>query len=191
MIAYLLRRLLYAVPLLIGVNLLTFLLFFVVNSPDDMARMQLGQKHVTEEAVAKWKHERGYDLPLFWNDGQAGLEKLEKTIFFEKSVRLMRFDFGSSDNGRDIGADIGERFWPSLAISLPALLAGLLTNITLALGVVFLRQSALEFTAMIGCVALMSVSPLFYIIGGQFCSPACCNWCPFPAGTAGRTASAS
>ncbi|HLF95930.1 MAG TPA: ABC transporter permease [Methylococcaceae bacterium] len=168
MIAYLLRRLLYAVPLLIGVNLLTFVLFFVVNSPEDMARMHLGQKHVTTEAIAKWKHERGYDLPLFWNEGQAGLEKLEKTIFFEKSVRLMRFDFGSSDSGRDIGADIGERLWPSLAISLPALLAGLLTNVTLALGVVFLRQTALEFTAMIGCVALMSVSPLFYIIGGQF-----------------------
>ena len=168
MIVYLLRRLLYAVPLLIGVNLLTFVLFFVVNSPEDMARMHLGQKHVTTEAIAKWKHERGYDLPLFWNEGQAGLEKLEKTIFFEKSVRLMRFDFGSSDSGRDIGADIGERLWPSLAISLPALLAGLLTNVTLALGVVFLRQTALEFTAMIGCVALMSVSPLFYIIGGQF-----------------------
>ena len=51
MIAYLVRRILYAIPILIGVNLLTFLLFFVVNSPDDMARMQLGQKRVSEEAV--------------------------------------------------------------------------------------------------------------------------------------------
>jgi peptide/nickel transport system permease protein len=168
MLDYLLRRLLYAVPLLIGVNVLTFVLFFVVNSPDDMARMHLGQKHVTAEAIAKWKHERGYDLPLLWNAGQPGLEKLEKTIFFEKSVGLMRFDFGSSDTGRDIGADIRERMWPSLAISLPSLLAGLLTNITLALGVVFFRQTSLEFLAMIGCVALMSISPLFYIIGGQF-----------------------
>lgn len=168
MIAYLIRRLLYAVPLLIGVNLLTFLLFFVVNSPDDMARMHLGQKHVTVEAVAKWKHERGYDLPLVWNGAGEGLEKLEKTIFFDKSVRLMRFDFGRSDAGRDIGADIAERMWPSLAISIPALLAGLLTNVTLALGVVFFRYTRPEFWAMIGCVALMSVSTLFYIIGGQF-----------------------
>ena len=38
MAAYLLRRLLYAIPILIGVNLLTFALFFVVNTPDDMAR---------------------------------------------------------------------------------------------------------------------------------------------------------
>ncbi|HUL13999.1 MAG TPA: ABC transporter permease, partial [Methylococcaceae bacterium] len=45
MIHYLIRRILYAIPLLIGVNILTFVLFFVVNSPDDMARMNLGQKH--------------------------------------------------------------------------------------------------------------------------------------------------
>ncbi|MDD5215702.1 MAG: ABC transporter permease, partial [Methylococcales bacterium] len=47
MVSYILRRFLYALPLLFAVNVLTFTLFFVVNSPDDMARMQLGQKHVT------------------------------------------------------------------------------------------------------------------------------------------------
>ena len=50
---YLLRRLFYAVLILIGVNLITFVLFFKVNTPDDMARMQLGGKRVTAEAVAK------------------------------------------------------------------------------------------------------------------------------------------
>ena len=59
MLAYILRRTLYAVPILIGVNLLTFWLFFIVNSPEDMARMQLGQKRVTPEAIEKWKQERG------------------------------------------------------------------------------------------------------------------------------------
>ena len=44
MFAYIIRRVLYAVPILIGVNLLTFLLFFVVNSPDDMAVSHLGEK---------------------------------------------------------------------------------------------------------------------------------------------------
>ena len=50
MLAYIVRRLLYALPILIGVNLVTFALFFVVNTPDDMARMQLGVKRVTPEA---------------------------------------------------------------------------------------------------------------------------------------------
>jgi site-specific recombinase XerD len=50
MIAYLIRRILYAIPILIGVNLLTFALFFVVNTPDDMARMQLGVKQAVRDA---------------------------------------------------------------------------------------------------------------------------------------------
>ena len=51
MLAYIVRRILYAIPILIGVNLITFALFFVVNSPDDMARMQLGMKRVTPAAI--------------------------------------------------------------------------------------------------------------------------------------------
>ncbi|HRH72848.1 MAG TPA: ABC transporter permease, partial [Zoogloea sp.] len=64
MFAYIVRRLLYAPLILLGVNLLTFALFFVVNTPEDMARMQLGAKRVTPEAIERWKVERGYDKPL-------------------------------------------------------------------------------------------------------------------------------
>ena len=42
MIGYIIRRVAYAIPILVGVNLLTFALFFFVNSPDDMARLHLG-----------------------------------------------------------------------------------------------------------------------------------------------------
>jgi peptide/nickel transport system permease protein len=168
MIQYLIRRVLYALPLLVGVNVLTFLLFFVVNSPDDMARMHLGQKYVTPEAIAQWKHERGYDLPKFWNEQQEGARKLTETIFYQKSVGLFLFRFGRSDSGRDIGADIRQRMWPSLAIAVPSLVLGLLVHVTLALLLVFFRLTYLEFWGVALCVALMSVSSLFYIIGGQF-----------------------
>ena len=53
MIRYLIRRLLYAIPILLGVNLITFALFFLVNSPDDMARMHLGDKRVSATMVNK------------------------------------------------------------------------------------------------------------------------------------------
>src|SRR5688572_1105487 len=87
--AYIIRRVLYAIPILIGVNVLTFLLFFTVNTPDDMARMHLGLKRVTPEAIAKWKHERGYDKPIVFNGAAAGIgEKFTDTIFFEKSLRM-------------------------------------------------------------------------------------------------------
>lgn len=69
MTAYIIRRSLYAIPILIGVNVITFLLFFFVNSPEDMARAHLGHKRVTPEQIDRWKRERSLDLPYFYNDG--------------------------------------------------------------------------------------------------------------------------
>src|SRR3954454_12301809 len=102
MLSYVVRRVLYAIPILIGVNLITFMLFFVVNTPDDMARMQLGTRRVTPEAIEKWKAKQAYDKPLLWNAAAPGFAKATRTIFFERSVRLFALDFGLSDDRRDI-----------------------------------------------------------------------------------------
>ena len=168
MIYYIIRRCLYALPLLMGVNILTFVLFFIVNSPDDMARMQLGQKHVTEESITNWKQQHGYDMPLVWNADAEKQEKITQTIFYQKSVGLFLFRFGVSDSGRNIGADIRERMWPSLALALPTLCVGLLVDISFALLMVLFRGTYMERTGIVISVILMSISSLFYIIGGQF-----------------------
>ena len=168
MLAYIIRRLLYASPILIGVNLLTFALFFVVNTPDDMARMQLGVKRVTPEAIQKWKAERGYDKALVWNSAAAGSAALTDTIFFSKSVRMFAADFGRADDGRDIGREIATRMGPSLAIAVPTFVLGLFVAISFALLLVFFRATTLDFAGVVLCVAMMSISGLFYIIGGQW-----------------------
>ncbi|MEO8991492.1 MAG: ABC transporter permease [Nitrosospira sp.] len=168
MLNYIVRRVLYAVPILIGVNVITFTLFFVVNTPDDMARMQLGIKRVTPEAINKWKQERGYDKPLMFNHAEDGLEKFTHTIFFEKSAAMFAFRFGSADDGRDIAREIRTRMVPSLAIALPVFLLGLGVYIVFALTMVFFRATYVDFWGVVLCVALMSISSLFYIIGGQF-----------------------
>ena len=168
MTAYILRRLLYALPILLGVTLITFVLFFVVSTPDDMARMHLGDKRVDAAAIARWKAERGYDRPLLWNAEAAGLGRLTETIFVQKSLGPFLLDFGQSDRGRDIGDDIRQRMWPSLAIAVPVLLVGLAVNITFALLLAFFRATAVDLWGVVLCVALMSISSLFYIIAGQY-----------------------
>lgn len=178
MIAYLLRRILYALPILIGVNLLTFALFFVVNTPDDMARIQLGIKRVTPEAIQKWKQQHGYDKPLMFNASAAGAEKFSDTIFFRKSVGMFVFDFGYSDDGRNISREIQTRMMPSLAIALPTFLVGLLIYITFALLMTLFRATALDIAGVALCVLMMSVSGLFYIIGGQFLASKLWHWVP-------------
>jgi peptide/nickel transport system permease protein len=167
-LAYIVRRLLYAIPILIGVNLLTFALFFVVNTPDDMARMQLGVKRVTPEAIEKWKVERGYDKPLLVNSAAPGLATVTDTIFFQKSARMFVGDFGRAEDGRDIAREIAGRMGPSLAIALPTFILGLFVTVTFALTLAFFRATAFDFWGVVLCVAMMSVSGLFYIIGGQF-----------------------
>lgn len=168
MLAYIIRRTLYAIPILIGIILITFSLFFVVNSPDDMARMHLGMKRVTPEAIQKWKEARGYDKPLLYNDQAQGIQSFTQTIFFQKSIRLFVFDFGAADNGRDIGYDIKQRMWPSLAIAIPTFLVGLLITITFALLLAFFRATYIDIWGVVLCVILMSISAMFYIIGGQY-----------------------
>ena len=168
MINYVIKRFLYAIPILLGVNLLTFTLFFVVNSPEEVARLHLGNKRVTQEQIISWNEQRGYNYPLFINQSEQGINVIKKTIFYEKSLKLFYFEFGISDSGRDIKYDIKQRMWPSLAIALPSLLVGLMLNITFALFFVFFRSTRVDYIGVIICVALMSISSLFYIIGGQY-----------------------
>lgn len=185
MLNYIIRRVFYALPILIGVNLLTFALFFVVNTPDDMARMQLGIKYVTPEAIEKWKVERGYDKPLLFNVEAEKLDKLTRTIFFEKSIAMFVFDFGRADDGRDIAHEIKSRMLPSLAIALPVFVLGLMVYITLALLMVFFRATYIDFWGVVICVALMSISTLFYIIVGQFLVSKVWHWVPISGYGAG------
>jgi peptide/nickel transport system permease protein len=169
MTSYIIRRLLYAIPILIGVNLLTFALFFVVNTPDDMARMQLGSKRVTPDAIEKWKIEHGYDRPLLWNGKAEGIARVTHTIFYEKSLKLFTFSFGFSEaDKRPIGNELRTRMWPSLALAIPVFFVGLAVNITFALLLAFFRATYVDYTGVVLCVVMMSISTLFYIIGGQY-----------------------
>lgn len=282
MTAYIIRRVLYAIPILVGVNLITFVLFFFVNTPDDMARIHLGIKRVTVEQIAKWKRERDYHLPTFYNTGwsefavrqvgeapvelslpaqRAGtyvirvdvpspgkgtldlavatdstavlalapefgdggtiqldlsstgrtefriqmdgtrpdamyhllrlvatpsegapmavvrvsykedpsvIARFTETVFWKKSIRYLSFRFGKSDDGRNIGDEIAKRIGPSLAITFPTFLIGILVNITAAMIIAFYRGTYLDFWGVIACVAMMSISVLFYVIGGQW-----------------------
>ena len=185
MFNYILKRLLYAIPILIGVNLITFMLFFMVNTPDDMARAQLGAKQTTAQMIEAWKVDKGYDKALFYNEKESGLEKLSNTLFVQESLKLFTFNFGSSDANRDIGEEIKSRMIPSLSIALPTFLIALITNISLALLLVLFRGSLLDTSMMIVAVMIMSISGLFYIIAGQILLSKMWHWVPISGYSSG------
>ena len=179
MTRYIVRRLLYGILILIGVNLLTFLLFFAVNTPDDMARLSIGGQRVSQSAIERWKSERGYDKPLFYDAQASGAQQWTNTIFFTRSVPLLRFDFGFSDEGRDIGHEITQRMGPSLALAVPTFLLGLFVCISFSLLLVFFKGTRLDFAGVVVCVVLLSISSLFYIIAGQWLFAKILRWVPY------------
>ncbi|MFZ4552018.1 MAG: ABC transporter permease [Aquabacterium sp.] len=170
MLNYILRRLGYGLVILIGVNLITFLLFFTVNTPDDMARLNIGGKRVTPEQIEKWKVERGYDKPMLLNAKADGVEMLTNTVFWDRSVSLFAFKFGRADNasGGDIGYQIRQRMGVSLQLTVPIFVLGLLASVIFSLWLVMFRGTPMDFWGVVLCVVMMSISSLFYIIVGQY-----------------------
>lgn len=169
MLQYIIKRILYFIPTVIGVNIFVFLLFFVVNTPDHMAQEALGEKASTPEQIERWKVSRNYHLPYFFNSSEKGAAKISQTIFYQKSLKMFWGDFGVSDMTLEpISQEIKRRIPPSLCLTIPVFLASLLLNIFLAMLSAARRGTLLDTGMQLFCVITMSISTLIYIITGQF-----------------------
>ncbi|MBL8333049.1 MAG: ABC transporter permease [Rubrivivax sp.] len=170
MTRFIIRRVLYGALILAGVNLATFFLFFTVNTPDDMARLNLGGKRVTQQAIDKWKSERGYDKPLYFNEQAQGTEKVTETIFWERSVSLFALRFGRADgeSAGDIGHEVATRMWVSVQMALPLFVLQVIASTAFAVLLVMFRHTRWDTWGVVLCVLMLSISSLFYIIVGQY-----------------------
>ena len=170
--AYVIRRLLYGVGVVLGVLFLLFILFFAVTKPEDIARRALGEK-APPEVIEQWMVNHGYDRPLWpWQD-------LDDNLLFDHYRKMLTFEFGLSDADDSpiidrIAAGIG----PSLALTVPLFCLGLLVSIPLSLLVAFFRETYIDRMGVFLCVLAMSVSMLLYIIGAQFLIGKILRWYP-------------
>jgi peptide/nickel transport system permease protein len=156
-------------PILLGVNLFLFGLFFYLNTPDDIARTYVGEKRVTQEDIENWKQQHGYHLPRTFNSDEGFPRCFTETIFWTKSAPLFIFRFGNSDvDDSHIGTELKKRIPYSLCIMIPIFVASLIINIFVAMIVAFYRATYVDLWALVVCVAMMSISMMFYILGGQY-----------------------
>ena len=170
--AYVIRRLGYGVGVVIGVLFLLFILFFTVTEPDDIARRALGEK-VSPDVIEQWKVNHGYDRPLWpWQDW-------EENLLFDHYRRMLTFDFGVSDaDDSPIIERIRAGIGPSLSLTVPLLILGIIIGIPLALLVAFFRETYIDRSGVFLCVLAMSVSIILYIVGAQYLIGKVLRWYP-------------
>ncbi len=155
MTSYIIRRLVYLVPIVLGVMLLTFVLFNVVTSGRAIAKQRLGP-HATDEQIDVFLKQHGYDKPLYEQ-------------FYRNMVSLITFDFGRSEvTHQKITSMIWDGMWPSLSLMLPAFFLTLIVAISIALFTALYRNTWIDRSVVVLCIIGMSVSFLAYIIIGQY-----------------------
>jgi peptide/nickel transport system permease protein len=178
--AYILRRLAYGALTVLGVLMLLFVLFFAVTDPDDIARKAVGER-ARPEVYAQWKKNHGYDKPLFLNQAYAVSDsrRYSDTLLAEHYRRMLTFDFGRSDAD---DTPIGTRLWkgagPSLSITVPLFVLGLLVAVATGLFVAFFRETYIDSAILVLCMLTMSIVTLLYIIAGQFLIGMLLRWFP-------------
>ena len=157
MIAYIIRRLLYTIPIIFGVMLVTFILFNVVSG--DVSD-QIAGKAASAETIAEIRAEYGWDKPLFLSwDSQ----------FINHLKNCLTFQFGRSWSDRElIITKIAQGALPSLSLTVPMFIGEVVISISLALIVAFFRGTIFDVLSVFICVVLMSVPFLSFILFGQY-----------------------
>jgi peptide/nickel transport system permease protein len=161
--AYILRRLLYSIPILFGVSLVVFCLFHLVGG--DPAILLLG-KHATAERVAMVRTELGLDRPMI-------------VQFGEYLREVVTFDFGRSYTTREVIRDkILSGIGPTLSLSIPAFVLTAILSLLIALVVSFYRGQWIDRVSLVFFVFLMSLPGLAYILFGQYILASKLGWFP-------------
>lgn len=156
MTAYILRRLLYTIPIIFGVLLLTFLLFNVVGG--DISA-QIAGKSASKETIEEIREEYGFNKPLFLSwDSQ----------FVNHFKGALTFNFGRALDREAVIDKIKRGVWPSLALTVPMFFGVVIISVSLSLVVAFVRGSVLDTITVIICVAGMSIPYLSFILFGQY-----------------------
>ena len=162
---YAIRKLLYSIPLLLGVTLISFVL--MVYFGPDLTYSILG-KNPTEEQIAEIRHELGYDLPFVARYGK-----------FLKEV--VTFDFGSSiSSGEKVTSILKKSVPVSLLVALPTFILSNLLGVALALLAAYHRGKLWDKVVMVFAAVGMSISFLMVVIAFQiiFCTTYGLNWFP-------------
>ena len=167
MLKYVLRRIAETIPTTIGILLLTFVLFNVVGGSP--AEVVLG-KNATAEAVAAFNHKWGYDKPLIFGDcSDCSIVRLFDSQFFNFVAGICKGDFGYSiENQEPVMEVLKHGVGPSLSLTVPILVGGVIVALMLALLAAAMRGGWVDRAVLLFSAVLMSVNYVIWVLAGQF-----------------------
>jgi peptide/nickel transport system permease protein len=148
MTRYILRRLVQAIPVLLGITLFTFLIAHL--TPGDPVVIYSMGKPLSEEREAQIREQFGLNRPL-WEQ------------YRDYMADLLRGDLGSGlHDKRPVWDTIREAIWPTLQLTLAGLTVAIVLGVPLGILAALSHNTWLDSAAMV--VALLGVStPVFYL----------------------------
>jgi len=153
MTKYIIRRLLYMIPVLLGVSLIIFVLFNLVSG--DPTAVLLG-KNATARQMADLRE-------------QLGLNKSLWLQYLDVVKSAFTFDFGHSwATKQEISQMILQGAYPSLCLSVPAFVISTVLSLFISLFVAYYRGKGIDLFIRVLCIAGMSISALAYILFFQW-----------------------
>jgi peptide/nickel transport system permease protein len=153
MVQYIIRRLLYMIPVLLGVSLVIFILFNMIGG--DPTAVLLG-KNANARAMADLREQLGLNKSLFLQ-------------YIDVVKSAFTFDFGRSWATRqEITYMIRQGAYPSLCLTIPAFVISTVLSLLISLVVAFYRGKGIDLFVRFICIAGMSISALTYILAFQW-----------------------
>ena len=144
---YVLRRIAYVLPVLLGVVTVVFLALRLI--PGDPAVALAGEK-ASAAQIEQMREALGLNRPL-------------PVQYVEFLGRLAQGDLGRSiRTGGDIGRELAENFAPTIELSVAALFIALLVGLPTGILAALRRRTAIEYGTMLGSLVGISM-PVFWI----------------------------
>jgi peptide/nickel transport system permease protein len=148
MLKYIIKRILWMIPVFLGVVFLIFTLNYI--SPSDPVVAQLGTNY-TQEQYDQMEHQMGLDQPFLVQYGT-----------YIKNI-VTKFDFGESySTHRQVGEMIAERFPTTLMLGIFSMLLTIILAVPLGVLAGTRQYSPLDYCVVIGTV-IFAALPSFWI----------------------------
>jgi len=148
MLRYIVRRLLYMIPVFLGISIISFFVMYAAGDPLNIIR--LGRPNITQETIDALKVYYGLDKPI-------------PIQYLTWLTNLLQFNFGKSlYGGRPVNFLIGSWIWETVKLQLISIL--LAFAISIPIGINSAKKQYSKQDIAVTSISLFGVSmPTFWL----------------------------